>query len=129
MLRFFVGILFFIAACAGLMTWSPLLGIGALVAGIGGVAVAILLFDWDILHPIIKRDQGPTRTRREDNLDIRLTPLIGKEAVATQALRPVGNVRIEGDTYVARCPIGSADVGEKLVVVEVQRGELIVRRP
>jgi membrane protein implicated in regulation of membrane protease activity len=53
--------------------------------------------------------------------------LIGKEATVTQPCRPEGQVRLEGETWEARCDAG-ADPGEKVRVVGRDELTLVVLR-
>ncbi len=51
--------------------------------------------------------------------------LVGRTAIVTTACRPVGQVRVAGELWQARCDAG-ADEGERVRVVAVDRLELVV---
>jgi membrane protein implicated in regulation of membrane protease activity len=53
--------------------------------------------------------------------------LIGKEATVSQPCRPTGQVRLDGETWEARCDAG-ADPGEKVRVVGRDELTLLVER-
>lgn len=53
--------------------------------------------------------------------------LVGKQAVVVTPCRPVGQVRIEGETWRARCEAG-ADSGESVRVQSVRGLSLVVER-
>lgn len=54
--------------------------------------------------------------------------MTGKEGVAKTILRPAGKVEIEGDMYDATALTGYIEQGEKIVVVDYQTGQLIVKK-
>lgn len=53
--------------------------------------------------------------------------LVGRRAVVSVDCRPIGQVRLAGEIWQARCDVG-ADVGERVVVSEVD-GLLLVVEP
>jgi len=52
--------------------------------------------------------------------------MIGKIGIATTALRPMGTVTIEEQTYAARSQVSLIKAGEPIRVVNQQRQELVV---
>lgn len=53
--------------------------------------------------------------------------LIGREAVVTTPCEPVGQVRLDGETWEARCAQGAAE-GERVRVIGRDRLTLVVER-
>jgi membrane-bound serine protease (ClpP class) len=53
--------------------------------------------------------------------------LIGREAVVSTACRPVGQVRLDGEIWAARCDEG-ADVGDRVRIVGREQLTLSVER-
>jgi len=51
--------------------------------------------------------------------------LIGRRAIVSAECRPVGQVRVAGELWQARCALG-ADVGDEVVIREVDRLTLVV---
>lgn len=54
--------------------------------------------------------------------------IIGKVGVVTGILKPIGNVRIEGEIYEARIQFGMIDRGTKVKVVAVENFTLVVEK-
>ena len=51
--------------------------------------------------------------------------LIGRRAIVSTECRPVGQVRVAGELWQARCELG-ADVGDEVIVKAVDRLTLVV---
>ena len=52
--------------------------------------------------------------------------MIGEEAKVVRACRPLGDVRVQGELWAARCDAG-ADVGETVLVERIEGLTLVVR--
>ena len=52
--------------------------------------------------------------------------MIGEEAVVVRACRPLGDVRVQGELWAARCD-GGADVGETVLIERLDGLTLVVR--
>ena len=54
--------------------------------------------------------------------------MIGRQVTVISVCRPAGRVRFGHESWNARCADGAA-VGERLVIDEVEKATLVVRRP
>lgn len=68
------------------------------------------------------------RTVRRRRVQAGATTLVGATATVVAPCRPDGRVRVDGETWSARCPEG-ADPGETVVVRRVEDLTLVVGRP
>jgi membrane-bound serine protease (ClpP class) len=68
---------------------------------------------------------GWNRTTKRHKKAVGAQTLIGREAVVSTPCRPVGQVRLDGEIWEARCEAG-ADTGERVRVTGRQRLTLLV---
>jgi membrane protein implicated in regulation of membrane protease activity len=54
--------------------------------------------------------------------------MVGRAVTVVAPCRPAGRVRFGAESWKARCP-GGADIGERVVIDQVDRMTLLVRRP
>jgi len=87
-----------------------------LVYGVTAVTAAFLLF---VVGAAIRARRGPRYTGA--------SALVGRRAHALEALRPAGQVRLDGETWNAQAD-GDVDVGAEVVVTGVEGLTLRVRR-
>jgi membrane-bound serine protease (ClpP class) len=98
------------------------------------VAVVLLLFlpgPWNIVTFVIVTLLwfvelfGWSRTVKNRRRVVGVETLIGKTAVVTEPCRPLGQVRLDGETWEARCSAG-ADTGDQVRVIGREKLVLIV---
>jgi membrane protein implicated in regulation of membrane protease activity len=87
-------------------SWGPLVAAGVAVLGIGEV------YYW-------------YRTVRDRRVTVGVQTLIGETAEVVTPCHPLGQVRVEGELWGARCAAG-ADSGTRVRVVDVDRLTLVV---
>jgi len=68
---------------------------------------------------------GWNRTTRRHRKAVGAETLIGREAVVSEPCRPVGQVRLDGEIWEARCEAG-ASTGDRVRVTGRQRLTLVV---
>ena len=68
---------------------------------------------------------GWSRTVRKQRRVVGAQTLIGQEALVTEACRPEGQVRLDGETWGARCAVG-ASAGDRVRVIGRDKLVLIV---
>ena len=68
---------------------------------------------------------GWNRTTKRHRKAVGAETLIGREAVVSEACRPVGQVRLDGEIWEARCEAG-ASTGDRVRVTGRQRLTLVV---
>ena len=68
---------------------------------------------------------GWNRTTKRYRKSVGADTLIGREAVVSVACRPVGQVRLDGEIWEARCDAG-ASVGDRVRVIGRERLTLVV---
>ena len=68
---------------------------------------------------------GWSRTTKRHRKAVGAETLIGREAVVSEACRPVGQVRLDGEIWEARCAAG-ASTGDRVRVTGRQRLTLVV---
>lgn len=98
------------------------------------VAVVLLLVlpgPWDVISFVVvtllwfAELYGWSRTVRKQRRVVGAETLIGQEAIVSEACRPVGQVRISGETWEARCEAG-ASAGDRVRVIGRDKLTLIV---
>ena len=98
------------------------------------VAVVLLLVldgPWNIVAFVIvtllwfAELYGWSRTVRKQRKVVGAQTLIGQEAVVTEPCRPLGQVRLDGETWAARCEAG-ASLGDRVRVMGRDKLVLVV---
>lgn len=98
------------------------------------VAIVLLLFlpsPWDVISFVVVmllwfvELYGWSRTVRHQRRAVGAETLIGRVAVVSTACRPSGQVRLDGETWEARCDAGAGE-GERVRVIGRDRLLLIV---
>jgi membrane-bound serine protease (ClpP class) len=100
------------------------------------LAIPLLLFlpsPWNVVSVLILLPVwvlellGWNRSMKHRRRAVGAETLIGRDAVVTNACRPSGQVRLDGELWEARCEAGS-DAGETVRVAGRDRLTLIVER-
>lgn len=100
------------------------------------LAIPLLLFlpsPWNVVSVLILLPVwvlellGWNRSMKHRRRAVGAETLIGRDAVVTNACRPSGQVRLDGELWEARCEAG-ADAGETVRVAGRDRLTLIVER-
>ena len=98
------------------------------------VAIVLLIFlpsPWDVIGFVVVtllwfvELYGWSRTVRHQRRAVGAETLIGRTAVVSAACRPSGQVRLDGETWEARCDAGAGE-GERVRVIGRDQLLLIV---
>lgn len=95
------------------------LGLGLLIAIVLGVALwRYLPRGWVLDRLIVRSTIGGSAQVAGGSTDAasHLAQLVGREAIAVTALRPSGQIEIDGQRYEARVQLGTVNAGRRVVV-------------
>jgi membrane-bound serine protease (ClpP class) len=110
---------------------APLLnvGLGAVIAVALSVAIARFLpraWLWDKF--VINATVSSVAQKAGGGSDVETDTLVGRRGLAMTALRPAGQIEIDGRRYEARAPLGTIDAGVAVVVTGREDFSLTVER-
>jgi membrane protein implicated in regulation of membrane protease activity len=109
-----------IVAALVLLLLLPQLGIELPLEMTAGILVVLAVWSMLTYRPIRRVLKKQARNPKQ--------AMVGKRCAALTELRPEGLVRIEGETWIAVCTSGTAQVGEELTVKEVSGLKLTVEK-